>query len=380
MAPNTASLSGFEARLPNLSRFPLEEVLALIRTPNVGPATFYHLLNRYSTPFDALERLPAIAQRGGGNLKPCTLAKAKEEIDRTHRFGARLVVYGGKDYPAGLLTLPDPPPVLSLSGDAKHWQARPLLAVVGSRNASANGCALAKTLSMEAGKAGIGIVSGLARGIDTAAHMGALPYGTIGVIAGGIDNIYPPENKKLYAEMRERGAVVSEQPIGQSPYASAFPARNRIIAGMSLATLVVEASPKSGSLITARLAGEQGREVLAIPGSPLDPRSRGCNQLLKNGATLVEDIDDIRHALQFLHHTHVQETPAPYLAHFTPADTEITEARHALLAALSPTPTPLERILVHTGLPHALTLEALLELELAGAAMRLPGGGVCLKL
>lgn len=280
---------------PSLTPDALVDILRLIRTPNVGPVTFFQLILRYGTAGEALAALPSLSLRGGRKqaVKPFSKSDAEREIELVEKFGARFVRYGEADYPALLQHISDAPPLLTVKGDSSAYKNHPLVAMVGSRNASANSCQFAQKLAREVGTSGINVVSGLARGIDSFAHKGALAKGTVGVIAGGIDNIYPPENAALYSEILQNGAIISEQPFGQIPFAGAFPSRNRIIAGMSHATLVVEASPKSGSLITARLALEYNRELMAVPGSPLDPRAKGCNQLIKQGAHVAEESADI---------------------------------------------------------------------------------------
>ncbi len=363
------------ADIPSLANEPLADVLRLIRAPNVGPVTFFQLLRRCGSVAAALERLPELSRQ---KSQPHPLAQAEREIVQAQKFGARMLRYGEPDYPPLLLHIPDPPPVLTVHGNAGLWQGRPAIALVGARNASANACAFAQKLAKEIGAQGVTVISGLARGIDSFVHKGALATGTVGVIAGGIDHIYPPENAMLYKQLRENGAVVTEQPFAQIPFASAFPARNRIISGMCLGVAVVEASVKSGSLITARLALEQGREVAAVPGFPLDPRAAGGNKLIKDGAHLIESAQDILDALlRQPSASHFAEPPPPPFAHEAPPEADIDRARETLLAALNPSPIAVDALLQQTGLPAGLLLAALLELELAGEAVRLPGGAVC---
>jgi DNA processing protein len=273
----------------------------------------------------------------------------------------------------------DAPPLLCIKGDSSSYKNQLMVAMVGSRNASANACQLSQKLAREVSAAGIRIVSGLARGIDSYAHKGALAHGTVAVIAGGIDNIYPPENAALYNEIMLNGAIISEQPFGQAPFAGAFPSRNRIIAGMSNATLVVEASPKSGSLITARLALDYNRDLLAVPGSPLDPRAKGCNQLLKQGAHLAEDAADIIQVVKASTlQLQLRETSA---AAFTPAagsDSEIAHAHTLILEKLSPTAISIDELVEQCTIPAGVAQAALLELELAGKIRRVVGGKVAL--
>jgi len=296
----------------SLAEFPLIDCLRLIRSENVGPVTFYKLLERFGSPAEALERLPELARKGGlrRDIQIAPLEKIEKEITLTEKFGARFLRLGEADYPALLKYIHAAPPVLIMRGHAHLWQEnKPCIGMVGSRNASAAGCNLTKKLARECGEQGLTVVSGLARGIDSNAHQGALATGTVGVIAGGIDNIYPPENKLLFDALAEQGAILCENAFGTTPQAKNFPARNRIIAGMCSGLLVVEAAPKSGSLITARYALEQNREVMAIPGSPMDPRSAGANGLIKDGATLIQSVQDILEVMRRA--PQLQEAPPP---------------------------------------------------------------------
>ncbi len=277
--------------------------LRLIRTENVGPITFMQLLRRFGTAAAALDALPELARRGGRTrpIRICPRAEALREIETTAAAGARLVARGEPDYPQVLATLDDAPPVLALKGEAGLGH-RPAVAVVGARNASALGIRFARQIAAELAGRGLIVASGLARGIDRAAHEGALAAGTAGgtiaVLGAGIDVAYPAENAELQARIGEEGLLVAEMPTGTQPKPAHFPRRNRIIAGLALGTLVVEAALQSGSLITARLALEQGREVFAVPGSPLDPRCRGTNDLIRQGATLAEGADDVLRVLR----------------------------------------------------------------------------------
>lgn len=358
----------------------LPDALRLIRTPNVGPVTFFALLERFATPTKALEMLPELAKRGGRKapLASPPRSDALKEIEQAEKFGARVIAYGMPDYPKLLTAIPDAPPVITVLGHTSLWQQKPMIAMVGARNASANGCQFAQKLAKDLGEHGLGVASGLARGIDTFAHKGSLTSGTVAVIAGGIDNIYPPENQMLYTQIREMGCIISEQPFGAIPFAGAFPGRNRIIAGMSLGTVVVEASPKSGSLITARLTGEYNRELFAVPGSPLDPRSKGCNQLIKNGAAMVESAADIVQGIAHLRGRALEETPPP---RFTadaalPSESELTEARAVLLEKLNYTLVSIDELIAQSGVPAGVALTVLLELELAGRLRRSAGNKV----
>lgn len=366
---------------PSLAADNLVDVLRLIRTSNVGPITFFQLMMRYGTAVEAMAALPNLSIRGGRRhaIKPFSKSEAEAEIEKTHAFGARFVRYGEPDYPMLLAHASDAPPVLCIKGNSNSYKDKPLVAMVGSRNASANSCQFAQKLAREVSAAGIHVVSGLARGIDSFAHKGSLAAGTIGVIAGGIDTIYPPENAPLYEEVAHTGCIISEQPFGQAPFAGAFPSRNRIIAGMSHATLVVEASPKSGSLITARLALEYGRELLAVPGSPLDPRAKGCNQLIKNGAHVAEEAADI---IQLIRSSKLQlrlsETPATGYAPAQLNDSDISKAHGALAEKLSPMAVTIDELVEQCEMPAAILQAALLEMELAGKVRRVVGGKVAL--
>ena len=286
--------------------------LRLSRSENVGPISFRHLIARFGGAGAALAALPDLARRGGraGALKICPKAEAEREIAALGKIGGRLIASAEPDYPLALAAIDDAPPLITVLGDAAslHRQA---VAIVGARNASANGRRLAEDIARELGGAGYVVVSGMARGIDSAAHRGSLESGTAAVVAGGADVVYPPENDQLHRAIAERGAIVAEMPLGTEPQARHFPRRNRLISGLSLGVLVAEAALKSGSLITARLALEQGREVFAVPGSPLDPRCRGSNNLIRQGATLAESAADILTALAAMAPAASGPKPAP---------------------------------------------------------------------
>ena len=345
--------------------------LRLARTDQIGPVTFRQLLERFGSAERALEALPDLIRRGGshGHTVP-PVERIEAELEAGERAGARLIVLGDADYPEMLAAVDPPPPLLWTLGDAS-LMARPCIAVVGARIASAGGQRIARGMSQQLGEAGHVVVSGLARGIDAAAHTGALPTGTVAVLGGGVDDIYPPDNADLYAQIVEQGCVVSESPVGARAQAKDFPRRNRIISGLSRGVIVVEAELRSGSLITARLAGEQGRDVFAVPGSPLDPRSRGPNELLRQGAILCEGLDDVERAFSTLR---TLREPAPDNP-FDGAPDEIEAALIERVAALlSPTPTPRDELARALGLPIGAVAAALLELNLMGRAELLPGG------
>ena len=357
--------------------------LRLIRTPNVGPASFRDLINRFGSSEAALEILPELALSGGASriARIPSVAEAEAEMERAQRCGARFVGIGEPDYPPLLKRMEHPPPLLAMKGDGGVFRL-PGVAIVGARNASLSGIKMAKTLASELGRNGYGIVSGLARGIDTAAHQGSLSTGTVGVLAGGLDVPYPPENAGLCDEIAASGgALVSEMPFGWQPRAQDFPRRNRIVAGMALGLVVVEAAQRSGSLISARLAGEMGRLVFAVPGSPLDPRAGGTNKLLKEGAILVTETADIVEALAPLsgrqrHSSLPLEEPPDFSA--TPPPDEGDRSR--VVEALGPTPVAVDEVIRHTGLHPAQVFMILLELDLAGRLERHGGGAVSLIL
>jgi DNA processing protein len=346
--------------------------LRLARTDRIGPVAFSQLLGRYGSAVRAVEALPDLVRKSGAATLPPSSEAVERELAAGDRLGARLLVLGDADYPQMLAELDPAPPVLWTRGRAGLLN-RPAVAIVGARIASAGGQRIARGLAQQLGQAGHVVVSGMARGIDGAAHEGALPTGTVAVLGGGVDDIYPPDHADLYARLVDQGCVVSESPIGARAQARDFPRRNRIISGLSRGVVVVEAEIRSGSLITARLAAEQGRDVFAVPGSPLDPRARGPNELLRQGAILCEGIEDIERAFTTLRT--LREPPSDPLAY----DGEIEDAFLERVAALlSPTPTPRDEIARAVGAPSAQVAAALLELSLVGRAELLPGGLVSL--
>jgi DNA processing protein len=360
------------------------DVLRLIRSEQVGPMTFFQLVKFCGSVKKALEMAPGLSQRGG-RKKPIVItpkATAEKEFEALTKHGASVVMYGEESYPRLLQFIADAPPLLTVRGHAHLLKEKNLIGMVGARNASANGCAFARKLASDLGSAKFVVVSGLARGVDTAAHRGALATGTIAVIGGGIDNIYPTENAALYEEIIATGAIVSELPFGMAPHAKSFPARNRIIAGMSRGVAVIEASLKSGSLITAEYANDYGRDVYAVPGSPMDPRCTGTNALLKQGATLLESARDILSNLSPMGDLPLAEADTPEFASPGAAsisDDMLNEAREAILAALSYSPTLLDDVLAASGTTPHLLMAVLLELELAGRLERHPGARVSLR-
>ncbi len=357
----------------------LLDIVRLIRSDNVGAVTYHKLIARYGTAAKALEAIPHLATRAGSkrSISICPKNKAQMEIEKTQLIGAQFVPYGSADYPDLLSQINDAPALLIAHGNVSMLRHKNIVAIVGSRNASANGRKYAQKLATELGDAGFYMASGLARGIDRYAHQGALETGTIGVIAGGIDHIYPPENKDMFAAMKERGVVVTEAPFGSSPQHRHFPARNRIIAGMSHGTVIVEAAKKSGSLITARYALDYNREVCAVPGSPMDPRSEGGNHLIQQGATLVSCTDDIIHACR---DAQMQIKPAAQSGLFdAPAeldDNNLDSERQAVHVLIDATPVAIEDIIVMSGVDARIVNVILLEMELAGMLRRHLGGTI----
>ncbi|WP_309601839.1 DNA-processing protein DprA [Sphingomonas sp.] len=352
--------------------------LRLVRSPGIGPVTFRQLLARFGGAEQALAAVPDLAARGGGRAPTLfSESAAKVEIDRVEKLGARYLSLGQGLYPRALAELSDAPPLLTVMGN-QNLLDRPLVSIVGARNASAAACRFARGLAHELGREGVVVVSGLARGIDSAAHDGSLDSGTIGVVAGGIDVAYPPENADRQRAMGERGLVVAEMPPGTEPRARHFPYRNRIIAGLSQATVVVEAAPKSGSLITARLAGDMGREVMAVPGSPLDQRAQGCNQLIRDGATLIQNAADVMEGLRTMTGKLASPSyPFDHQAEAMPMEAP-TELRQRILELLGPSPAPVDEIVRLSGAEPGEVQLVLLELDLAGRLERHAGGRVSL--
>ena len=351
--------------------------LRLIRSDNVGPVTFRELINHFGGAEAALEALPELSRRGGRPaIRICPAADARAELAAAEAVGAQPLITIEPGYPPALAAVDVPPPLLYVKGDAGHL-ARPMVAIVGARNGSAAGQKLARLFASRLGAAGFVIASGLARGIDGAAHEAALERGTVAVLAGGVDNVYPPEHADLQRRIAARGCLVSENPPGFVPRAQDFPRRNRIISGMSLGVLVVEAARRSGTLITARMAAEQGREVFAVPGHPLDPRAEGTNRLLKSGATLATEPEDVLEVLAPM----LQQPPAPgpsvapgnaasgTAEALPPAGTDARD-RDRLLAALGPAPVDVDELARATGLPARAIQIVLIELALAGRIER----------
>lgn len=354
--------------------------LRLIRSDNVGPITFFRLLERFGSAAAALDALPGLAQRGGRRIKVCPKTDAEKEMAMGDRLGARLIARGEPGYPPLLAHIEDPPPLLYVLGNA-HLLDRDAVAVVGARNASLNGRRFATKLCRDLGRGGLVVVSGLARGIDASAHDGALETGTVAVIAGGIDVVYPKENAGLYDQIKERGVLISEIKPGTVPLGRHFPRRNRLISGMALGVAIIEATPKSGSLITARLGLEQGREIFAVPGSPLDPRAKGTNGLIRSGALLIESADDVIEAIKAMVPRPFQEDEPVDFTTFPPESTDqesLTAARLEIVECLSPSPVSVDEIIRNCHFSLAVVSTVLLELELAGRLERHPGNQVSL--
>ncbi|MFW8637080.1 DNA-processing protein DprA [Cribrihabitans pelagius] len=367
--------------------------LRLLRSKRVGAVTFHRLLNQYGSAQNALDALPELARSAGiKGYETCPANAVDAEINAAKAAKARLLCYAGPGYPELLMTLKDAPPLLWAIGDIDVL-ARPAVALAGARNASSLGTRMARALARELGAAGHVVVSGLARGVDTAAHEGALETGTVAVLAGGADVVYPASNAALAARIGETGVILSEQPMGLAPQARHFPRRNRIIAGIARATVVVEAAARSGSLITAQQALDYGREVLAVPGHPFDARASGCNMLIRDGAQLVRGAEDVLAALPPLPEAAeaqaAPEAPPPAkalsaaLADLPPPPPQKrslaeTHALHQqILDRLGPSPTPEEALLRDLALTPGDLAPALTDLELEGALSRGPGGLLC---
>ena len=362
----------------------------MCRTETIGPVSFYALLRRFGSARAALEMVPQLARRGerSKTVTPVTRTDAEVELTALQRLGARLVCWGEPSYPSGLAAIDDAPPILTVLGRAELLGS-PIVAVIGARNASANGRRFCRDLAAALGQGGIVVISGLARGIDAAAHLGALETGSVAVVAGGVDVVYPEENRGLHEALARQGAIVAELPLGTEPQARHFPRRNRLISGMALGVVVVEAAARSGSLITARFALEQGRDVFAVPGSPLDPRCRGSNDLLRHGAILTEGAEDV---LAQLGAQLTQPAapapprpslPSPAVMDWPQAGTQAPVADDAALEMiterLGPTPVAVDELVRQCHLSAAAVATLLLELELAGRVERHPGNLVSLR-
>lgn len=360
--------------------------LRLSRTETVGPITFHRLLAKYKTPAAALEILPVLTKNKP--IKICDAATAERELETLAKHRGQMIFAGDENYPLALTSLEDAPPVLSVLGNIDYLNQQSV-ALVGSRNASLNARKLAHKMAFDLGKAGVTVVSGLARGIDTSAHEGSLSTGTIAVVAGGVNVIYPKENTDLFHKICENGAVVSECAWGMQPMAQHFPKRNRIVSGLSVGTVIIEASLRSGSLITARMAAEQGRDVMAVPGFPLDPRSEGTNALLRDGVVLVRDAADVleqinsflkpKHRSEQISFSEIVGLTNTELSESVANDCYSSENLYTLIfPELSSTPVEVDEIVRVCKLRSADVQGTLLEMELEGVVQRLPGNRVCL--
>ena len=349
--------------------------LRLSRTPNIGPVTFAQLIAKFGSAAEALAALPELSKKSGRKrpLTPPPSAEITAELEAVYRYGAQLICACEPDYPSLLRNVEPPPPTLTLYGDAGllHTKA---VAIVGARNASAAGRKMARDLAGALGEAGYTIVSGLARGIDGEAHGASLNTGTAAVLGGGVDNIYPPQHQGLYHEIAKRGVIVSESKFAHRATARDFPRRNRIITGLAMGVIVVEAAEKSGSLISARTAGEQGREVMAVPGSPLDPRTEGSNRLIREGAVLVRHAEDVLETLTSLSQMRFEAPPAAgFIAEDIGDDPPLKEIAR-VREALSPSPIAIDEIARAANISAPRCAAILMELELSGEAYTLPGG------
>jgi len=364
--------------------------LRLMRSENVGPITFRQLIERFGTAARALDALPALSRKGGKGrtLAACTPQAAEAELTALAKIGGRLIAFCEPDYPPILAAIEDAPPAITVRGRLALL-ARPKVAIVGARNASTNGRRIAEDLGRQLAEHGYAVVSGMARGIDAAAHAGglraspALPGhegGTIAVMAGGIDILYPPENAELFARLGKEGLIVGELPPGSVPQARHFPRRNRIISGLAAGTVVVEAALRSGSLITARFALEQGRDLMAVPGSPLDPRARGCNHLIREGAVLVENAEQVIACLEsFRLPQQSGMRPGISTQHIDIiSENEMERWRRIILGQLGPSPVGVDELLRQCQCSPSILGLALLELDLAGRLERLPGNRISL--
>ncbi len=363
--------------------------LRLARSSGIGPVTVRDLIAFTGTAAKALEALPDLARRGGGArpVRICAKAEAEREIEALAKRGARLIARVEPDYPEALAALEDAPPVIAVKGRADLLQPNKI-ALVGARNASANGRHIASNLAAGLAGAGAVVISGMARGIDTAAHLGALNArsetgGTIAVVAGGIDVLYPPENGALFERLGAEGLIVAEAALGTEPAARHFPRRNRIISGLSRAVVVVEAALRSGSLITARYALDQGREVMAVPGSPLDPRCRGANRLIRDGARLVEDFEQVLESLDGLAGPNLRfHENLNFSEQATEINTlsETDRVRNEVLSLLGPSPVMVDELVRQCHCSPPVLGMVLLELDLAGRLERYPGNRVSLLM
>ena len=350
--------------------------LRLIRTENVGPVAYQQLMAHYGSASDALEALPELSRKGGmsRSVRIYSQDAAERDFERAELLGARFVCVDEDDYPSLMKHIDGPPPLVCIKGKPSVLSDR-AIAIVGSRNASANGRKLARQLAGDLGNRGFIVVSGLARGIDTAAHQASLATGTVAVLAGGLDRIYPPENQDLYHAIAETGLLISEMAPGTEPRAEFFPRRNRLISGMSRGVVVVEAVLRSGSLITARLAGEQGRDVFAVPGSPMDPRAAGTNRLIRDGAVLTRNAQDV---LDVVEGQGIVSTDSSLVAPLPGIAEQTEDDRARIVTLLGASPVDIDDLTRESGCHPQHVATVLLELELAGKVQRFSGQRVAL--
>jgi DNA processing protein len=363
--------------------------LRLARSSGIGPVTIRDLIGYFGSAGKALEALPELARRGGRSrpVRVPSKAEAERELETLAKRGARLIARPEPDYPEALAALEDAPPVITVKGRVALLEPVKI-ALVGARNASANGRRIAGDMAAGLARAGAVVVSGMARGIDTAAHLGALGAGsgsggTIAVVAGGIDVLYPPENAALFERLGQEGLIVAESPPGTEPVARHFPRRNRVISGLSRTVVVIEAAVKSGSLITARYALDQGREVMAVPGSPLDPRCRGANRLIREGARLVEDFEQVLESLDGVEGLDLRFHENLSFSHQVTENTDLSEAsrlRDEVLSLLGPSPVSVDELVRQCHCSPPVLGMVLLELDLAGRLERHPGNRVSLLM
>jgi DNA processing protein len=365
--------------LRHLTEAQRRDWLRLIKSENVGPATFRQLINRFGSASEALAALPTLSRKGGlsRSLKVCSAEEAEADLERAGDIGARFVAAGEKGYPPLLRQIDGAPPLLCVKGRLE-LSAIEGVAIVGARNASAIARKFTRQLAQDIGAAGFLIVSGLARGIDTAAHEASLHMGTAAVLAGGIDYVYPPENADLQAQIAERGLLITEMVPGTVPRAEHFPRRNRIISGICRATVIVEAALRSGSLITARFAAEQNREVFAVPGSPMDPRCEGTNKLIREGATLLTKAEDVIEALRGMPTATADNEFLEPPSYQPPPEEPEEDERRRIAGLLSPSPVDIDDLIRESGSTASVVTSVLLELELADKVQRHPGGRVSL--
>ena len=361
--------------------------IRLSRSENVGPVTFRTLLALYQTPTKALPQLQELAAKGGSKRKItiCSEREAEKELTATEKLGGHIIASCEEGYPDILKTLPDAPPILTILGQVSLLN-KPALAIVGTRNASFNGKNLTRQLSLAVSQKNYVVISGMARGIDSAAHEGALEGngGTIAVLGTGIDVVYPSENEALYQRIKQEGLLISELPLGTQPFVGHFPRRNRLISGLSQGVLVIEAHTKSGSLITAQYAADQGRDVYAVPGFPLDPRAQGPNRLLKDGAVLVQNADDIfavfEHSSPFALKDLFQQQASPLVIDEKPTQTDLDSATEQILENLGAEAIEIDHLIRETHLTASVVHIVLMQLELAGKVERYPGNRVSLVM